>query len=857
MKISWNWLSSLLDTEGLSPQEAAELLTLSGLEIEGIEVFGQNEALDSVVVAEIVSMEPHPNADKLSVCQVRDGQGGEERQIVCGAKNMQVGDKVPLALPGTQMPAGFKIKKSKLRGVVSNGMLCGSDELELGEDEDGLMLLPGELEVGAPVLKALQLGDTVLDISVTPNRPDALSHLGVARDLAALTGRSLKWPGVARQWRAASRGEALPAIEEPWKAIESQAQVGDKIQVELQDAQGCPRYAVAVMEDLKVGPSPRWMRNRLMAVGQRPINNLVDVTNYVLLECGQPLHAFDLDKIRGGKLIIRKAQDGEPIKTLDGQERKLAAEDVVIADAEGAVAVAGAMGGAGSEVSEGTSRVAIECAHFDASAVRRTARRLAIHSESSHRFERGVDPAGVPFFLLRAVELVMATQEALGVKPSLAQGVLDVYPTPIQARQVDLPVADYSRLIGVDLGATRMREVLDSLDLVAQQEGDVLQVRVPSFRPDIERPVDVIEEIARIEGYESLEPVLPQGMMGFSHQLRQGAEGLQETLVPLEDEQALRAARQLLLGRGLREAINYNFIDAALLEQMGFAQDDVRAHPVVVRNPLSEKTGVMRTSLLPGLLSNLVHNRSHRAEGANLFEVGRVYLRSDLEQVALPEQTGGERWVGHAEPTWIAAVLADPAYDHFLGARAWDLHDARAMVQDIAAQLSRRPVTLTSLEGRAPQMLHPYACAAVQVDGVEVGWLGSLHPDVLSRLKIEGEVFAFSLDASRLMALRQPLAPMEPIPRYPASLRDFALAMDAKTTYAQVEEALRGLGDKRLVGFQLFDVYEGEQLGQGRKSMAIKVTLRDPEGTLSEEVLASLQSRIVSHLEETLGAEQR
>jgi phenylalanyl-tRNA synthetase beta chain len=336
MKISWKWLSSLLDTQGLTPERAAELLTLSGLEVEGIARFGAAPGLETVVVGQIQAIEPHPNADKLVVCAVDAGQGAP-LQIVCGARNMKAGDKVPVALVGTTMPGDFQIKKSKLRGVVSEGMLCAADELGLGEDEDGLMLLPADLEIGRPALEALDIQDTVLEISVTPNRPDALSHLGVARDLAALTGRALTWPGQALRWRAACRGEQPPAVAEPWRQYEGGEAVGALLQVELQDPEGCPRYAAAAISNLQVGPSPRWMRNRLMAVGQRPIHNLVDVTNYVLLECGQPLHAFDLDKLRGGRLIARRAAQGEAMTTLDGQARALAEGDLVIADAEGPV----------------------------------------------------------------------------------------------------------------------------------------------------------------------------------------------------------------------------------------------------------------------------------------------------------------------------------------------------------------------------------------------------------------------------------------------------------------------------------------------------------------------------------------
>jgi phenylalanyl-tRNA synthetase beta chain len=855
MKISWKWLASLVDLEGMTPQELSDQLTMCGLEVEGIEAFGADPNLDTVVVAHIDTIEQHPDADKLVVCSVNAGEHGI-KQIVCGAKNMKAGDKVPLAMVGSRLPGDLKIKKGKLRGVVSEGMLCSGKELNLGDDHDGLMILAEDMPVGTPVLKALDLADTIIDISVTPNRPDALSHLGVARDVAALTGRALTWPRFARDWRATSRGDAVRGDAMPWEGkVEQGAAIEGMASVDLQDVEGCPRYALAVLEGLKVGPSPEWMANRLLAIGQRPINNLVDVTNYVLHECGQPLHAFDLDKLHEGKIIIRRATDGEEIETLDGATRKLLPRDVVIADPAGPVAIAGVMGGASSEVSVTTTRVAIECAHFNPTFVRKTARRLGLHSESSHRFERGVDPEGVPHLLMRAVELLIATQD--GPPPTLARGILDVHPAPRARKQVQLPVAEYTRVIGTEPGSERIAAILDALDLPATLKGDVFHVDVPTFRPDIERPVDLVEEIARIEGLDAIPAVLPPGVMGFAHTLRADGGDRHETIVPLEHESAVGDARRHLLGQGLLEAVNYNFVASSLTAALGFPADDVRSAPIVVRNPLSEEMDVMRTSLLVGLLQNLRHNRSHRVAGANLFEVGHAYLRLDREDAPVGDHVGGPRWDAHAQPLLVAGILADPSAEHYTGTQRFDLADTRRFATDLVRILGRQDATVAQWTEGTPAFVHPLAAGKLYCGDVEVGWFASLHPDLLATLDVDGEVAAFELDASRLLELRRGLPTMSAIARYPGSERDFALVVDATTSYAQVESALGSFIDRRLVAHELFDVYAGEQLGEGKKSLAIKVKFQDARKTLSDKALTQLQGRLVDHLSKELGATLR
>ncbi len=471
MKISWNWLSDYVDLDGLTPESLGDVLTMAGLELDGLETLG--EAFAPIVVGLIESIDPHPEADKLVVCQVR--WSDEAKQIVCGASNMKAGDKVPVIPAGNRLPDGTKIKKGKIRGQVSNGMMCSARELGLGEDHDGLLILSSDASVGTPVADALNLKDTVLDLSITPNRGDTLSYLGVAREVSALLGKERKYPGVL------SGGDPL--------AGGSAGNASDHVTVEIEDSVGCPRYAAAVIKDVQVGPSPDWMVRSLESIGQRSVNNLVDISNFVMFETGQPLHIFDLDKLAtsSGKarVLVRRAKAGESITSIDHVERKLAEDDLLITDGDTPIAVAGVMGGVDSEVSDDTRNILIECAHFDPRTVRRTGKRHTLNSESSHRFERFVDPNKIPTVLRRTAELVLATQPE-GHSPNTASGIVDAYPLQHPDRVLALRAARCNRIIGTELTAAEMGQMLRSIDVPSTSDGDVLTVTVPSFRPYLE-----------------------------------------------------------------------------------------------------------------------------------------------------------------------------------------------------------------------------------------------------------------------------------------------------------------------------------------------------------------------------------
>ncbi|HZJ53975.1 MAG TPA: phenylalanine--tRNA ligase subunit beta [Myxococcaceae bacterium] len=793
MKVSVEWLSEFVSPLP-APEELARRLTRAGLEVEGME--RPAEALRGVVVARIIAAAPHPDAEKLTVTQVE--AGGERIQVVCGAKNFQVGDLVPLATVGTALPGGPTIQRASLRGVESHGMLCSGKELGLSDDASGLLVLPKELVPGTPLARALELEDTVLEVNVTPNRGDALSHLGVGREAAAVLGVPLR------------RKLRIP--------VESGAPVSDAIRIEIADPVGCPRFTARVLEGVRIGPSPAWLRRRLERCGVRSISNVVDVTNYVMLELGQPMHAFDLDRIQGGLLRVRRAREGEPLTTLDGKQRTLVADDLIIEDVRGPQSLAGTMGGADTEVGEKTTRVLLEAANWDPGTIRRMARRHQLQSEASYRFERGVDRSVLPEVLDHAAALMAELSGA-----TVRRGRIDVYPSPAEPRLVPLGAGHVEGLLGAPVPEEEVRSILSSLGFVPERPG---RWRVPGWRNDVERPEDLVEEVARIRGYEHIPSVLPAS-----------SGSLTPEPAWVEVERRIRGA---LSGAGFDEVVNYSFVDPGLLPWVTPRAVEKLGTPVeavTLKNPLTPQQAVMRTTLLASLLSNVAFNLRHQRESLRLYEIGRAYLRDphggkDLRAVA-------------EERLHVAGVL---------WGRGDDFADARGTVEAILSALSADELTCR-LARVAP--FHPRATAEARVGEVVLGWIGEVHPLVAEQLELPLGVFAFELEFGALEKVARLSPQFRPLPRYPAVLRDLAVVVPVAMEAAQVREVIREVGQPLVEDAALFDVYTGAPLPEGQKNLAFALTYRSVERTLRDDEVQEAHRRIVEEVQRRLGGQLR
>jgi phenylalanyl-tRNA synthetase beta chain len=801
MKISLNWLKDYVALP--SADEVARRLTMAGLEVEAIHRPGA--ALAGVVVAEILSSDKHPNADKLSVTRVAMG-GSEPLQVVCGAKNYKVGDKVPLATVGTKLPNGVEIKQASLRGVDSAGMLCSARELGLSEDASGLMILDPSLEPGTPIAKALGLDDVILELNVTPNRADALSMLGVARELSALTGAPLTKPHVKLQ--------------------ESSTPASSKIQIRIEDTSRCWRYAGRVIEGVQVRPSPQWMQDRLKAAGVRAINNLVDVTNYVMLEYGQPLHAFDLDRVGGAQIVVRTAKGGETLKTLDDKVRTLDAEDLLVCDAKEPLVLAGVMGGASSEVTENTTRVLLECATFQPATVRRSSKRHALKTESSHRFERGTDVSAVPEVIDRAAALIAE----LGGGTVLA-GRVDVYPEEKQPRVVTLRAQKVADLLGVPVPMAECARILTSLGFVWLSGDDASSTwRVPLGRVDVSIEEDLIEEVARVRGYEQIPLTLPRGLAALDPEPPAAIV-----------ERRIRAA---LAGAGLDEVVNYSFVAPAEL-----AAFQAEADAVALSNPLSVDQSVMRTTLYASLVPNVVRSARHQASGVRFYEWARTY-RS--------RPNGGK----DGEPVAVETLeVAGVLWGLRDGAKSWtskdapvDFYDARAAVEAILEALHIDGVSFEPIES---PWYHPRAAAAVKKGQAVLGTLGELHPRARQRLEAPAGVFLFQLDVEALVGAAQVVPQARPLSRFPAVFRDLAVVVPQPMASAEVRAVILEVGEPLVEEAQIFDVYTGPQVGEGKKNLAFALRYRSSERTLTDAEVSEAHAKIVAEVTKRLGGALR
>jgi phenylalanyl-tRNA synthetase beta chain len=797
MRLPINWLKEFVDIP-VTPEVLADRLTLVGFEVEGIEQV--NPDFSGVVVGRAARVEPHPNADRLTVVEVEDGRG--TYQVVCGAPDVTAGRLYPFAPPGAMMSEGRVLKAVKLRGVLSEGMLLAEDELGVSSDHATLMAIPQDLILGQDLGEALQFADVVLEVGVTPNRPDCLSVLGLAREVAALFQQPLHHPKVD-----------FPEADE---AIDQFAKVT------ILDPVACPRYAARLLVGLQVGPSPFWMRHRLQLAGLRDINNLVDVTNYVLLELGQPLHAFDFDRLARGEIVVRLPHPGEEtFVTLDDQERRVDPETLFICDGARPVALAGIMGGQESEVAENTHRVLIESAYFNPPHIRRAAKHLGLSTESSYRFERGVDPDGV----IRALERAAQLMAALGGGQVL-KGRIDAYPNPLPRPRLTLRVSRTNQVLGTSYTLDQVEALLRDLHLPAVHvDGDTLVVQVPSHRGDLEREVDLIEEVARLGGYEEIPVTLPGGVVAMPR--------------PTLPVRLGREAKEILLGQGFFEVVTYSFQSERLKGMLG-DQDSISS--LYLANPLSEEQALMRTSLLPGLLESVRRNALKQNLDVRLFELAKIFV----------PQTGADL---PREEEWLVGVMYGNRTESSWHNRPEeaDFYELKGVVEKLLEGLLIRNV---SFSGQGLPPYFRYGAVALAEDE-SVGWLGELLPTLGERLDLSGTLLVFLLNFEALCHRAEAFPLYTPLPRYPAVYRDVALVLAEGVPAAQVHQTLYRHGAPWLEEARLFDVYVGQPIPAGKRSLAFHLTYRDPERTLTDEAVDRHHEALVKALAEELGAELR
>ncbi|NND45446.1 MAG: phenylalanine--tRNA ligase subunit beta [Xanthomonadales bacterium] len=789
MRFSCQWLKQWVDLE-LSPTELAERLTASGLEVDGIEPVAA--PFSGVVVGEILSCEPHPDADKLKLCKVSAGEG-EPLQVVCGAPNAVAGLKMPFARVGAVLGEDFTIRKAKLRGVASHGMACSARELGLSDDHSGLMELPADAPVGKDFREFLGLDDHAITLDLTPNRADCLSIRGIARDVSASCGV-----------------EYTPLEIEPVPA-----RIDDQLAIRLDDPEGCARYAGRVIRGIDpAANTPLWMVEALRRCGIRSISAVVDITNYVMLELGQPMHAFDLDRLEGG-ITVRPGAAGEQLVLLDEKEVELDEGLVTICDDSGPVALGGIMGGLSTAVTDQTQNVFLESAWFRPAAIAGKARALGMHTDASHRFERGVDPRGQELAVERMTALLI---EIAGGEPGPLTVVEAQAHLPV-ARPVQLRLARLNRVLGSRIEAGEVSDILQRLGMQASFENDAWTVTAPSARFDIAIEEDLIEEVARIHGYDALPATLPGG------ELRLPA--LPETRV------GIGLLRESLCAAGYQEAINYSFVDKELLQRLHL---DEQALPLA--NPISSDMNVMRTSLLPGLLMSLERNLRRQHERVRLFETGVVFLQDDalLEVDRLAGVVCGNAW----PEQWGS------------GARPVDYYDVR---NDLEQLLALRGSDDYRFSPAARPWLHPGQSAAITVAGAPAGWLGALHPGVLAALDIKVPVLAFELDIDVIS--KRELQSMKIISRFPSVRRDLAFLLPESVKYDEVKECVQNIAGESLKDLLIFDVFSGHNVEKGYKSIAIGLILQDVSCTLTDEVVDALMQRIISALESRLDAQHR
>ncbi len=804
MLVSFRWLQELCPVDA-DVAEVAHRISLAGLEVEAMVEKGAN--LDGVVIAEVRAKAPHPKKDNLTLVTIFDGE--DEFEVVCGASNVpEPGGRVLFARSGAVLPNGMEIAPRKVAGIESHGMICSEAELEIGTDAEGIFVVDPDNATlpGVGVADALDLRDVILDVGLTPNRPDCLGHVGIAREIGVLFGRGYKPRKAAGPHRTFAAGASFqpgepttkltPLWDTDSETIPTPELPG--VSVEIVDGDRCPRYGAALVSGVKVAPSPFWLRYRLHNLGLRALSNVVDATNLILLEWGHPIHGFDLATLAGSKVVVRCASEGEKMSTLDGAERTFTADDLLICDGGRPVAVAGVMGGLDTEIKDDTTDVLIECAYFDPRSIRRTSRRLGLHTDSSHRFERGVDPEAVPRVLASAASLIAELGGG-----AAATTAIDRVATAHQPKSIRFRPTRATQLLGTPVSKDESLRILESLGCrVVEESNDVVTAEAPSWRPDLTREVDLIEEVARVRGYEEIPTAVPR-----VHPSETGTADLLKFIDALRDASVTS---------GLFEAVNYGFVS---IDDLRKGRASTNAVPLA--NPLSEERAVMRTSLLPGLTSAATRAQRHGANEVRLFELARTFHPSDD---VLPR-----------EDTVLAITLAGQRSGWIGGEESFDLYDGKGVIEAIIERVFGQLPEL--IAGEAPSFLHPKRSAVVTLASRPVGVVGEIHPDVGDELGLIGRVVYAELDVPALHALAEELGPTQArgLPKFPAVTRDIAMLVGDRFSAGEIAEALREASKGLAESVELFDLYRGDQIPDGHRSLAFRVTYRDPGATLTDK----------------------
>jgi phenylalanyl-tRNA synthetase beta chain len=818
MKVSLKWLRDYVDIK-LAPKELAERLTMAGLEVKGIQTTGGT--WDKVVIGEVIALNPHPNADRLKLATV--DLGTEQVTTVCGAPNISLGQKVPFAHIGARLidahtEEAILLKPAKIRGVASEGMVCSEKELGISDSHEGILVLPPEAPIGAPL--GAYLGDVIFDLDVTPNRPDCLSVIGIAREIAALTGEPLRLPPIH--------------YEELEDSIDSFASV------DIVDPALCPRYCASLITGIKIAPSPSWLQQRLNSCGMRPINNVVDVTNYVMLEYGQPLHAFDYHKIKGRQIIVRRAGNGETITSLDGTERTLHPDILVIADKEEAVAVAGIMGSLDSEVTDKTDTILLESANFNQATIHRGCSHLQLQSEASIRFDKGLNSELPLLPLKRTTQLLLKLAGGRAAK-----GIIDIYPGKSEPKLMSLTAREVKRLSGLKVNIDEILKVLKALGFECQEGGSGSQISVsaPYWRSDIKCAADLVEEVVRIIGYEKI-PItrlgspLPQQKSKLSPAAQQS--NLKEKL------------RNILAGFGFQEILTYSLVSLEKLQKLS-PKLELKPPPLKVANPMSREQEYLRTSLRAGLLATLAHNQKFEQAGIRLFEIGKVFLPQHPPVIASEAKQSQEERELPQEKEVLCAVLS--------GARAelsWqadkeplDFFDAKGIVENLLNQLGLK----ASFDIGDDETLFPGRGANIIVEDDKVGIVGDVHPKVTQAFELSNTICLIEVDLEKLLTKITGIKEYQSIPRFPSVTRDIALVIDEQVSYGTVEEIIQSF--PLVTKVTLFDLYRGEQIAEGKKSFAIRIIYQSPSYTLTDEEVDQTQEQMLARLHQELGATLR